>query len=82
MHAPIVVLLGADAPPQPGVRRLAERGVLVVPDAIAGAGTLLALDFSARGLPPRRALARTHAAVRARALDLLRPAAVDRAESL
>jgi glutamate dehydrogenase/leucine dehydrogenase len=51
--------------------RLHDRGIVIVPDTLAGAGAVLALHLSARGVDERSALARTSATVGQRTRELL-----------
>jgi hypothetical protein len=54
-----------------GEERLHERGVVIIPDALAGAGAMLAVGLRERGADDRTALARTSSLVAERARALL-----------
>lgn len=70
-----LVALGDTAVAPTTERRLHERGVLFVPDAIAAAGRLLVVDLRARGLDERTAMARTSDTVRRLTREVLESAA-------
>lgn len=71
IRARVVVSLGPVAIDPDAERQLHDRGVLLIPYAVAAAGLPFALDLRARGLSERTALARARANVRARISELL-----------
>ena len=71
IRAGIVVSLAPVTVGPDAERRLHERGIVLIPYALSGAGLIFALDLRARGLTERSALARTSAMAYDRARELL-----------
>ncbi len=71
VRASVLVPLGRLTVTRAAVRRLHERGVVLIPEALAAGGLLVGTDLRARGLDERSALHRTFSTVQDRTRALL-----------